>query len=672
MIRNLFYWEKSNLKINNDRMKRALVIGLFLIHGLLYAQNGKLLLVGGGMERSGSSAWNYEAYLWAVDQSENKKVAIIGHGPETDDWLRTYFVETCHAVSSMYFDISSVEAANVQATCDAVSECDVIFFKGGDQRSYYLDYKNTRFFDVVKEKYNSGGVIAGTSAGCAILSDIVYTAEASSINSADALKNIDSKDITLKNDFFQFSNGFLFDTHFAERGRFGRLIGFLANWYKHQGVLIAGIGIDDLTALSIDENKIATAYGTGAANLYFFEKEGQIDIVEAQASIRNLSLVQLLNGQSVDLITMEKMSDYSQSSFPEFEDEVAMYTIFASGSDINSDNKALAAELIESIDPENLILIVTGESSTLAIGFKYELEKAGASNIKIFQTKTAATDTELENSIEHAEAIVVMNASWTDFKSFIQTSNGTKLLAKMRQDQMVNVFLGDNARFIGPKVILNYKQEAAAYYNEMDVDDGLGLLKTTIFMPNTFVSDAIYENTACALPYVLFNSKLSRGIWLDRNYVVYKPEQGKAILRARTTNVPVIIQNNPGTFGANSSQTSSGSTSYAARMISGFDKMYVDVLLDSDTLVLGKKLVSGLPGIDAYSTGMVYPNPVRSRLFFQGSHETYTYRVYSLEGKQLLEGRSGSVAVSHLQEGLYVLIYEGEDGRKYQAKFLKK
>ncbi|NJM94726.1 MAG: hypothetical protein HC842_08750 [Cytophagales bacterium] len=36
---------------------------------------GKLLIIGGGTERSGTQAWNYLPYQWAVEQSENKKVA---------------------------------------------------------------------------------------------------------------------------------------------------------------------------------------------------------------------------------------------------------------------------------------------------------------------------------------------------------------------------------------------------------------------------------------------------------------------------------------------------------------------------------------------------------------------------------------------------------------------
>ena len=55
------------------------------------AQSGKLLIVGGGSENR--NAWSDAPYQWAIEKSENKKVAIISYDPGTDpSWLPEYFV----------------------------------------------------------------------------------------------------------------------------------------------------------------------------------------------------------------------------------------------------------------------------------------------------------------------------------------------------------------------------------------------------------------------------------------------------------------------------------------------------------------------------------------------------------------------------------------------------
>lgn len=45
---------------------------------MCYAQ-GKIVLVGGGSESDASYAWSNAPYQWAIDESANKKVAVISY-----------------------------------------------------------------------------------------------------------------------------------------------------------------------------------------------------------------------------------------------------------------------------------------------------------------------------------------------------------------------------------------------------------------------------------------------------------------------------------------------------------------------------------------------------------------------------------------------------------------
>ncbi|MCK7509001.1 MAG: hypothetical protein MZV70_36525 [Desulfobacterales bacterium] len=75
--------------------------------------------------------------------------------------------------------------------------------------------------DAIHAKYNSGGVICGTSAGLAILSGTAFVAEYGDCYSNSAVKNYNLASITLRNDFLEMKPGFIFDSHFTNRGENG-------------------------------------------------------------------------------------------------------------------------------------------------------------------------------------------------------------------------------------------------------------------------------------------------------------------------------------------------------------------------------------------------------------------------------------------------------------------
>jgi cyanophycinase len=127
-----------------------------------------------------------------------------------------------------------------------------VFFTGGLQERIVdvlqPDGQSTPMLEAVWDVYRKGGVVAGTSAGAAIMSTIMFRDAPSVIN---VLKGrfADGKQVDRG---LGFVGPHLFvDQHFLKRGRFGRMIPLMmAKGYK------LGLGVDENTAAIIRGDEI--------------------------------------------------------------------------------------------------------------------------------------------------------------------------------------------------------------------------------------------------------------------------------------------------------------------------------------------------------------------------------------------------------------------------------
>jgi cyanophycinase len=173
--------------------------------------------------------------------------------------------------------IDSIEKAMCPQVEEKLKKAEAVFIAGGDQSDYYKYWKNTPVQKTLNYLINTKKVpIGGTSAGLAILGETVFTAELDTVTSEEALKNALDKKITLKNDFLNIPvlKNIITDTHFDQRKRQGRLISFLANSLKNNKV-IKGIGVDEKTALLLEENGDSKVLGSHY--VWFFSTSGKPD-----------------------------------------------------------------------------------------------------------------------------------------------------------------------------------------------------------------------------------------------------------------------------------------------------------------------------------------------------------------------------------------------------------
>jgi cyanophycinase len=138
---------------------------------------------------------------------------------------------------------------------------EALFIAGGDQSNYVNQWTGTPVEDAIHELAARGIPIAGTSAGTAILSEFVYSAQKFSATSADALANPFNRDITLERDFLLLPHmgGLITDQHLIERDRLGRTLTFMARIVADGwAVESKAIAIDRETAVLVDAAGRAT------------------------------------------------------------------------------------------------------------------------------------------------------------------------------------------------------------------------------------------------------------------------------------------------------------------------------------------------------------------------------------------------------------------------------
>lgn len=658
-------------------MRKLIFLALFLISFYSFSQNGKLLIVGGGAEYSNENSWNAEAYLWAVTNAQNKRVAVISMEEDETLWLENYFVNSCGAVWSKEFLIDAYyfNNADLQETYDSLITYDMIFFKGGNQKYYYLDYKDTKTQEAVEYVYNNGGVICGTSAGMAILSDVIYTAEEGTVYPDECIENPNNQYITLKNDFLHFLPGFVFDTHFAERGRMARLISFIANWELNNNENIIGIGIDDLTAMAIDENFFGTVYGTGAANIFIAQNDNTFSISESKLLAENVKVIQLLQGNSLNLNSLEiggeSLSDFVE---PLILEENGNYKIFASGSDLLIDNNSMIENFFNENSDNSNITIITGQSQTVAEQYKTKLQNLGATEIDILSAiDENGNSLDFYQQISSSSKILFVNNNWTDLKTFLSTQNGENLVNKLKSNDMITAFVGDNSRFAGKVVIENYLTTGAAYHAELEFDEGLGLLQTSVIMPNTYKETDIFENTICGVPYTLINNELKFGIWLtSKNFMKYYPENNQTFV-ASYGDAPAMIIEFDGCNTAFSQQTSQGTGS--PRMIAGFEEMIVSLIDDTTPYKLGDNVHVNIENQNNLIDDInVFPVPTDKKLNVIWQNKQFNIQIVNIIGQIVFQKDN---IVNHIEintekynSGNYILNIQSIDGEIFTKNII--
>ncbi|HEX2066908.1 MAG TPA: cyanophycinase [Candidatus Thermoplasmatota archaeon] len=146
-------------------------------------------------------------------------------------------------------DIRDRQDADREEYVERVHAADIVYMTGGDQLRLTSVIGGSPVAQAMHERYEEGGVVAGTSAGAAAMSSTMIaggddgTMRKGSVRMAPGLG---------------FIKSCIVDTHFLDRGRVGRLLEVVASNPGH-----VGLGVGEDTAMLVRDGRMVETIGSG-------------------------------------------------------------------------------------------------------------------------------------------------------------------------------------------------------------------------------------------------------------------------------------------------------------------------------------------------------------------------------------------------------------------------
>ncbi len=261
----------ETIKKDNTTLKPATTVVTYLTGDaadVTTNATGGLILMGGGTDVDA-------AIKWFLQNAAGGDVVVIRSTGSNGYNSYMYNMTAVNSVETIIID--SRVKANLASVTQKIRNAEALFIAGGDQWDYVNYWKNSATEDAINYLINTKKVtVGGTSAGLAIMGSVYYSAQTgTSVTSAQALSNPYNANVTLgQNDFIASSllQNTITDSHYSQRDRQGRHITFLARMMKDFNYgSIKGIGIDEQTAVCIDQAGAGKVYGINQA--YFLQNE---------------------------------------------------------------------------------------------------------------------------------------------------------------------------------------------------------------------------------------------------------------------------------------------------------------------------------------------------------------------------------------------------------------
>lgn len=133
-----------------------------------------------------------------------------------------------------------------------------IYFSGGDQSRVTAALKGSKVETRLHELYQNGAVIGGTSAGAAIMSEVMITGDQRRPVGDSSFNKIEAENV-ITTPGLGFVKTAIIDQHFVRRRRMNRLLSVV---FEHPQLV--GIGIDEGTAIWVKPDQTFEVLGVSA------------------------------------------------------------------------------------------------------------------------------------------------------------------------------------------------------------------------------------------------------------------------------------------------------------------------------------------------------------------------------------------------------------------------
>lgn len=236
-------------------MKKLLL--LIFISSALIAQTkkGTLYIIGGAMTDEMTKVMKKE--FVEIAGGKNSYIIIIpnasGYPKENGEAQSLEFQKNGAITEVLYFNR---ETADVDSNLAKMEKAKAVFFIGGDQSRLTADLLGTKLLQKIKDVYSRGGLVGGSSAGAAVMSEVMITGnELINKDSTSYFHTIQKGNVEVK-EGFGFLKTVIIDQHFIVRKRINRLLSLM---FEYPNLL--GIGIDESTAIIVRPDETFTVRG---------------------------------------------------------------------------------------------------------------------------------------------------------------------------------------------------------------------------------------------------------------------------------------------------------------------------------------------------------------------------------------------------------------------------
>ncbi|HEY9741671.1 MAG TPA: cyanophycinase [Coleofasciculaceae cyanobacterium] len=209
----------------------------------LSESSGQLVIIGGAEDKEGDCTILREFVRRAGGVSA--RIVVMTVATELprevgENYIRVF--ERLGVEDVRIVDTVEREDASSATYLEAIEKATGVFFTGGNQARITSILKDTEIDRLLHKRLSEGIVIGGTSAGAAMMPDVMIVEGDSETNPRLEIVEMEPG--------MAFLPGVVIDQHFLQRGRIGRLLSAVS-----QQPVVLGFGIDENTAIVVNNNQ---------------------------------------------------------------------------------------------------------------------------------------------------------------------------------------------------------------------------------------------------------------------------------------------------------------------------------------------------------------------------------------------------------------------------------
>ena len=274
----------------------SLIIFLLLSHLQFSQTKGNLVIVGGVQTTE-----IVKKFVELAGGTNAKIIVIPNAGSNPVKWSKVQVEEFEEFGAKADYLLFTRETADDKSNLEKMDWANAVFFLGGDQSDLTRDMLGTKLLEKVFDIYNKGGVVGGSSAGAAVMSEVMITGnELVNKDSNDAFITIEKGNVEVKQGFGFLKNSIV-DQHFLKRKRHNRTISALIE-HPH----LFGIAIDESTGIIVYPDE--TFEVIGSYQVLVYDPTSAKDIREDKSGnlgITDMKLQVLIAGDKFDMKTRQ-------------------------------------------------------------------------------------------------------------------------------------------------------------------------------------------------------------------------------------------------------------------------------------------------------------------------------------------------------------------------------